>query len=191
MTIYHTIWQYLDNIRSTKAFQLQHFLPYMNLAPKNCYWREIWLSNIIKHCQGNCWGGWARQRQHIWKTTFGERWPSVEEYHCWKTTFGGRLFLVEDILQWKMKFGGRQPFVEDNLWWWLPPTVTAKVSPSWNCYNLFQLEIEFSIVEKCMRHCSWTCVQKKRHFSAKITKLLNYRSLEGRRIIGPIMNHSF
>ena len=41
-----------------------------------------------------------------WKTTFGGRWPSVEDNFYWKTTFGGRWPLVEDNLRWKTTFGG-------------------------------------------------------------------------------------
>ena len=56
--------------------------------------------------------------------------------------------------------------------WLLPLTVTAQPSPNRNCYQLSHPEIEFAIVEKCMRHCSCTRVQKRRHFKAKTTKPL-------------------
>ena len=52
-----------------------------------------------------------------WKTTFGERGPSLEDNLRWKTTYGGRQPSAEDDLRQKTTFGGRQPLVEDNLWW--------------------------------------------------------------------------
>ena len=73
-------------IPRTVTIQLQRFLPYTNLAPKNSHLTAIWLSNIIRNCPWGQWGGWVWQRLH-----------------------------VEDNLRWKTVFGGRQSSVEDDL----------------------------------------------------------------------------
>ena len=63
-----------------------------------------------------------------WKTTFGGRWPlmedtfggrqtSVEDDLWGKTTFGGRQPLLKDDLRWKTTFSERRPVVEDDLQW--------------------------------------------------------------------------
>ena len=75
---------------------------------------------------------WLVEDDLRWKTTFGGRWPSVEDSLLWKqpsveddvdddiwyrTTFFWRWPSLEDNLWWKTTFGRRQPSVEDDLWW--------------------------------------------------------------------------
>ena len=55
-------------IPRTVTIQLQHFLPYMNLAFKNSYCTGIWLSNSKMDELDDL----------LWKTTFDETQPSVE-----------------------------------------------------------------------------------------------------------------
>ena len=75
-------------IHRTVTIQLQHFLPYMNLAFKNSYCTGIWLSNIIKLSQ------MEELDDLLWKTTFSgtqpsgrgpsvEGKPSVKNELCW------------------------------------------------------------------------------------------------------------
>ena len=37
------------------------------------------------------------------------------------------------------------------------------------CFNLSKLEIESHMVKKCMRHCTWAYMEKRRHLYAKTT----------------------
>ena len=134
-----------------------------------------------------------------WKVTYDRRQPLVEDDLQWMTTFGGRQpsverrVLVEEDLLWKTTFSGRQPSVEDDLrWWLLPLTVTAQQSPNWKCYQLSQPEIEFAIIEKCMRHCACAHVQKRQQqFKQRWLNHHNVRVGMGGRIIGAIIHHSF
>ena len=52
---------------------------------------------------------WLMEEDLQWKTTLGERQPSVEGDLWWKMTYGGRHPLVEEDLWWKTKmtFCGR------------------------------------------------------------------------------------
>ena len=68
--------------------------------------------------------------------------PLVEDELQWKTTFCGGRTPVDDDLRWRMTFDARQPLMED--------TFDGK-GPSIGC-----------IVS--------ACVQKRRHFKAKMTK---------------------
>ena len=96
-----------------------------------------------------------------WKKTFSGRQPLVEDNLHWKMTFSGSWPSVESNLQWKTTFGRRWPLAEDNL----HLTVKTQLSPNRNCCQLSQPEIEFAIVEKCMRHYACTYVQRQRRLN--------------------------
>ena len=74
-----------------------------------------------------------------------------------------------------------------NCLWLLPLTVTVQLSPNRNCYQLSQTELKFAVVEKCMRHCACTHLQKKNFFGQRG---LNHYGGEGGRMIGPTMHYS-
>ena len=57
------------------------------------------------------------------------------------------------------------------------------VSQIVKCYQLFQPEKEFDVMEECMWHCASTYLQKGRHFKSEVGM--------GGKIIGPILHHSF